>query len=104
MKNFIDEKVFSIGRMTSGRLFLELTSDIGWEGFPNYAQEFVKLLSGSVISRSDSVDTRIWGVMINNEILRLVYEDFPVMVSLESKSEEGDRIIEDLRAFFTKRD
>ncbi|WP_428555635.1 DUF3630 family protein [Pseudomonas edaphica] len=97
MKSFIDNKVFALGRMKSGRLYVELLSDVGWEGFPNYAEEFVKLFSGSITSRNDSVDTRVWGVIIKGQSLRLVYEDFPVMISLESQSEGGDRFIEGLR-------
>lgn len=102
MKSFVDEKVFSLGRMKSGRLYVELTSDVGWDGFPNYANEFVKLFSGRIISKNDSVDTRVWGVIINGRLLRLVYEDFPVMISLESQSEEGDRFIEGLREVLIK--
>lgn len=97
MKKFIDDDVYALGRMKSGRLCAELISDVGWEGFPDYAEKFIKLFSGSIISRSDSVDTRVWGVIIKGQPLRLVYEDFPVMISLESQSEEGDRFIEGLR-------
>ncbi|VVP60963.1 DUF3630 family protein [Pseudomonas fluorescens] len=97
MKKFIDENVYSIGRMKSGKLYVELISDVGWEGFPDYAEEFIKQFSGSIINRNDSVDTRVWGVIIKGQSLRLVYEDFPVMISLESQSEGGDRFIEELR-------
>lgn len=97
MKGFIDDKVYALGRMKSGRLYAELISDVGWEGFPNYAEEFIKLFSGSIISRNDAVDTRVWGVIIKGQSLRLVYEDFPVMISLESQSEGGDRFVEELR-------
>lgn len=97
MKKFIDKKVFSLGRMKNERLYAELNSDVGWEGFPEYAEEFVNLFSGSVISRSDSVDTRVWEVIVKGGLLRLVYEDFPVMVSLESQDKEGDRFIKDLK-------
>lgn len=102
MRKIIDEKVFSLGRMRSGRLYAELTSDVGWEGLPSYAEEFVKLFSGKIISRSDSVDTRVWGVIIEDLLLRLVYEDFPVMISLESQSEEGDRLMEKLKEISIK--
>ena len=97
MKRFIDEGVYALGRMKSGRLYVELISDVGWEGFPDYAEEFIKLFSGGITSRSDSVDTRVWGLTIKGQSLRLVYEDFPVMISLESQSEEGDRFVEGLR-------
>ncbi|MET0774906.1 MAG: DUF3630 family protein [Pseudomonas mandelii] len=94
----IDEEVFSIGSMSSGRLYADLTSDVGWEGFPNYAEEFVNMFSGRIVSRSDSVDTRVWDILLNNESLRLVYEDFPVMITLESQSDGGDEFIEALKA------
>jgi hypothetical protein len=104
MKKIVDEKVFALGRMRSGRLYAELTSDVGWEGFPDYVEEFVKLFSGKIISRSDSADTRVWGVVIKDRVLRLVYEDFPVMICLESQSEEGDQFIEELTEFSAKYD
>jgi len=99
MNKFIDENVFSVGRMKSGRLYVELNSKVGWEGFPGYAEEFVRLFSGEVVCRSDSADARVWEVVINNQVLRLVYEDFPVMISLESKTDGGDEFIEGLRVF-----
>lgn len=39
MKKFINDNVYALGRMTSGRLCAELISDVGWEGFPNYAED-----------------------------------------------------------------
>ena len=98
MPMLIDEKTFSIGSMRSGRLYADLTSEVGWEGFPSYAEAFVNMFFGEIVSRSDSVDTRVWGVSLNNESLRLVYEDFPVMITLESQSDGGDKFIEELKA------
>lgn len=40
--------------------------------------------------------------MINDQLLRLVYEDFPVMISLESQSEQGDRLVEELKEICIK--
>lgn len=34
---------------------------------------------------------------LNSENLRLVYEDFPVMITLESQSDGGDKFIEELK-------
>ena len=97
MRVFIEDEAFFVGNMKSGRLYMDLTSTVGWEGFPSYAEEFVKLLSGEILNRSDSVDVRVWEVTLRGLHLRLVYEDFPVMISLESQSEEGDDLIEALR-------
>ena len=56
MKKFIDGSVFSINRMRSGRLCAELTSDVSWEEFSDYAYGFVECLSGSVVRKGDAVD------------------------------------------------
>lgn len=96
MSMLIDRKAFVIGRMSSGRLYAELTSEIGWEGFPDYAEKFVNMFSGRIVSKNDSVDCRVWGVLLNNQSLRLVYEDFPLMITLESQSDGGDEFIEAL--------
>ncbi|KPB78233.1 Uncharacterized protein AC505_5078 [Pseudomonas syringae pv. maculicola] len=40
------------------------------------------------------MDVRVWDVQIKGEAFFLAYEDFPSMVSLESKSAKGDALIE----------
>jgi hypothetical protein len=80
--------------MASGNLSLILTENMNWDKFPDFAEEFVKLLGGKIISRSDAVDIRVWEVMIDNSIFWLSYDDFPSEVSLESKDKESsDKII-----------
>lgn len=96
MKEFISEKDLALGRMSSGRLYLELTTSVGWEGFPSYAEALVKFLSGAVVSRNDSADTRVWVVVVEGILLWLVYDDLPVMISFEAKSDEGDRFLQRL--------
>ena len=85
--------------MKSGRFYAELNEKYSWEEFPIYAEEFSKLLSGEILSRNDSFDIRVWILLVEKVRLRLVYEDFPVMISLESQNEEGDLIIKSLVKF-----
>ncbi|MHA6194459.1 DUF3630 family protein [Pseudomonas wadenswilerensis] len=89
--------------MKTGRLCADLHTQVGWEGFPEYVKEFLKVFSGRVMSRYDSVDTRLWEILLEGEKLRLVYEDFPVMICLESISSNGDGFIRRLEVMVGNR-
>jgi len=78
-------------------LCLELTESIGWKQFPQFAEQVVTLLDGTVSSKADGVELCVWRVRIQNCDLRLVYEDFPTMVSMESSSDEGDILLRKLQ-------
>ncbi|EGH97738.1 MULTISPECIES: DUF3630 family protein [Pseudomonas syringae group] len=84
----------AIEKMHSGHSCLSLSAEVDWEGFPRYAEIILGLLGGTVTSKSDAVDVRVWDVQIKGEAFFLAYEDFPSMVSLESKSAKGDALIE----------
>lgn len=90
MIKMIDKNVFAVEKMRSGRLSVSLTSDVGWEGFPGYVLKFLEIFPGRVMMKNDSVDTRVWKVIISEQEYDMVYEDFPVLISIESKSERGD--------------
>ena len=94
----------SIETMHSGRACLNLTSHINWEDFPDYAKKLLGLLHGSVEKRSDAVDVRIWEVIIENEKFQLTFDDFPVMVSLESLTHKGDSLLCEFKATLTNQD
>lgn len=83
--------------MASGNLSLKLTEDMNWDKFPDFAEEFVKYFGGEIISRSDSVDIRVWEVIIDNSVFWLSYDDFPSGVSLDSKDKESSAIILKIR-------
>lgn len=76
--------------MASGNSCLELTEKISWDDFADYADKLLGILNGKVYSKTASFDIIIWEVSINGENFRLVFDDLPVMVMLESSSEEGD--------------
>ena len=83
--------------MASGNLSLKLSEEVNWDKFPDFAEEFVKYLGGEIISRSDSVDIRVWEVLIDNSVFWLSYDDFPSGVSLDSKDKEGSAKIIKIR-------
>lgn len=95
IKSNIDQ--LEVCTMASGNLSLKLTENMNWVNFPDFAEEFLKLLGGKVISRSDEVDIRVWEVVIENSVFWLSYDDFPSEVSLDSKNKEGSDKITKIR-------
>lgn len=89
--------------MASGHLCLNLTERISWEEFPVFAERFIPSIRGEITGKSDGPDLRLWEVTIDAQPLRFVFDDFPVMVSLESHSDEGDAILKRLYGELAKR-
>jgi len=87
----------NIDILRSGRACLNLTSRINWEDFPDYAEGLLDLLDGKIEKKSDSFDIRVWEVTIDSEIFCLTFDDFPVMVSLESLTPKGDLLLTDFK-------
>jgi hypothetical protein len=96
MAAFIPEKL-TLRVMACGNLCLELTETLGWEDFPEFANELLALLDGTVLSKADGVETCLWEVRIQGCDFSLVYDDYPNMVSLASLSIEGDVLLRDLQ-------
>lgn len=84
--------------IASGHLSLELTDQPSWESFERYAEELLRRLDARVVERGSTVDMHLWTVEIETVPLRLVYEDFPNRVSLESDSYPGDMLLRKLQA------
>lgn len=80
----------------SGMLGVELTQNISYNEFPIFAEQMLKKVQGSVVSRSALPDAHLWQVVINDVPLELVYEDFPQSVSLEAVSKKGNDLLENL--------
>lgn len=93
MLDYIEIESLGIELTYSGRACLNLTSLVGWDAFPDFAKKLARYLDASIVHKFDSVDVRIWELSINDAILRLVFDDFPVMVSLESPNESTDAIL-----------
>jgi len=87
----------NIEAMHSGRFCLNLTSCINWENFPDYAKAVLELLDGKIEKKTDTFDTRAWEVSIERERFYLTYDDFPIMVSLESLTPKGDLLLSEFK-------
>lgn len=102
MKELTEVSVLSLEMMSSGHSCLNLSSKVSWEGFSEYAEKILEKLGGVIYKKSDSPDVRVWDVLIQGELLRLVFDDFPTMVSLESKSESGDKVLLSIKALLSE--
>jgi len=94
----------SVESMHNGHKSLNLTEQVSWAGFPTYASELGRVLENCRAPRvvADSVEMRIWELSISNVTVSLVWNDFPNMVSLESRDDLGDAVI--AKAFLVLRD
>lgn len=84
-------------RMASGHLCLNLSERVGWGGFERYADDLLAAIGGTKVRvLAESVEMRIWEVSVRGQPLKLVYDDYPVGVSLESSEKSGDDELERL--------
>ncbi|MHB8874568.1 MAG: DUF3630 family protein [Myxococcaceae bacterium] len=95
-------EALSLEKMASGHSCLNLSERISWEHFGAYAERLLRTLGGLKISVADSVEMRVWTVSIDGRVLSLVFSDYPAMVSLESSDDEGDKVLDDVRAKLLK--
>lgn len=79
--------------MHSGNWCIELTEEGNWEYFPRFAEAFSKQIGFAIINRADAVDMRIFEIEYLGQRIRLVYEDFPNGISLESMNASGAAIL-----------
>lgn len=86
----------AIEKMASSHESLSLSERISWEDFPRFAEDLISLFGGEIIEKIDGPDIRLWQVKYRASTLRLVFDDYPLMVSLESLDSNGDLIIHDL--------
>jgi len=85
-----------VTQMANGHLCLNLSSTITWDCFPFFADNFLKRYNGKVLDKAESPEMRLWTVEILETIFRLVFDDYPTMVSLESSNTKGDVIVKEL--------
>lgn len=92
----IQYDALALTTMASGHLCLNLSEMITWEGFPAYANAFLSAVGGKRMHAADAADIRLWVITIDGQQLRLVFDDFPVMISLESGDPLGDAVLRKL--------
>jgi hypothetical protein len=84
--------------MASGHLCLNLSESVSWEDFPAYANAVLAAVGGKRTRSAEASDVRLWEVVIDGQTLRLVFDDFPAMVSLESQDALGDAVLREIQA------
>ncbi len=82
--------------MASGHGSLNLSERVDWSEFPGYAQQLLAEIGGRQVSQDDGPDIRLWEVEVRGERLRLVYDDYPQMVSLDAGSDAADFLLRSL--------
>lgn len=96
MNNF---ELLKITNMHSGHLCLELTECISWDLFPSVAEATTQVIGAKILEKIDGPDIRIWKIEFGGAMLRLVFDDYPVMMTIESPDDLGDkqlRLIHDM--------
>ncbi len=86
----------NLSKMQSGNLSLELSEKIDWDIFPAYIYEILNYTSGKITNKNDLHDMRMWNIEIDGLEVRVVYEDFPQMASVESDSLSANEFLEKL--------
>lgn len=79
--------------MSSGHLCVNLSENVSWEGFPAFADALLKRIRGTRTRTTEGVDVRLWDVVIDGQNVQLLFDDFPTMVSLESRDARGDEVL-----------
>jgi hypothetical protein len=84
--------------MASGHAALDLTEAVSWEAFPRYAERLARLIGATVLPGVDGVDMRMVDLVVQGVPVRLVFSDYPLLVSLEADSDAGDAAIRVIHA------
>jgi len=94
--NSLELDALTVQKMASGHLCLNLSEHVGWQGFPEFAEKLLHAVGGEIMRKTDGPDMRLWDVRIEGSGLSLVFDDYPVMTSLESSDQAGDIVIQNL--------
>jgi hypothetical protein len=84
--------------MASGERALRLTSQVSWDGFPEFAEAVVARLGGKITLRSDSGDERVWTFERNGALYWISFEDLSGEVSIEPRDPQAGSFLEEIRA------
>ncbi|HLB33372.1 MAG: hypothetical protein A3F67_06170 [Verrucomicrobia bacterium RIFCSPHIGHO2_12_FULL_41_10] len=99
-------EALKIKKGKSGNLYLDLSDQIGWDGFSEFLERFLKITGGKIIKELPVGPDIIITIEINGCRLDLICEDdFPpdITVWLGSNSLEGDQLLRELYKDFLSR-
>lgn len=91
---FLRLESLALEKVFSGNLSLNLTAQVSWEDFPDFAEKFISLIDGKVVEQIRAIDMHLWRVKVGECMLDLVFDDYPLMVTLESADRDGDALLE----------
>lgn len=86
----------SVEPMANGWRCLLLTEAVGWEEFPAYAAAISRRVGGRLCEVVDGPDIRMRGLWVGFRRFWIVFDDFPLGVTIEPRSKRADRAIERL--------
>jgi hypothetical protein len=92
----LELEALSIRSMENGSSCVRLTERISWDQFPEYARRLSDVLGAEGEGEYDLADGRIRDVVIDGCAFSIVWEDLPVGVSLEPRSDEAATRIPEL--------
>ncbi len=87
----------TIQKMASGHLYATLIENIDLDDFAFLAKEWSVKLDADVISKAYNFDVHIWNVKLSGELFYLAGDVWQNALTLESTSDAGDKIIQDLK-------
>jgi hypothetical protein len=88
----------NVTAMASGNLSLLITEDVSWDSFPEQARQFVERFNGRVLKRIDTPVERMWIVLIKWRPFWLIFEDFPLGLSLDSMNRFCNPVVREIYA------
>lgn len=89
--------------MASGATSLRLTRQVSWEEFPDYVEQLIELLDGSIDERVDTAVERVVAVTILGRPFWISLDDFDLGVSLDPRDPGAAGLIPELRRRLMRR-
>lgn len=87
----------TVQKMASGHLYVTLVENINLDDFPVLAKEWSARLGADVIRKAYNFDVQIWNIKLSRELFYLAGDIWQNALTLESTSDAGDKIIQDLK-------
>jgi hypothetical protein len=88
----------TVESMANGWKCILLTEAVGWEEFPAYAAAIALMAGGRLGEVVDGPDLRMRGLWVGFRRFWIVFDGFPLGVTIEPRSKRADRAIDRLHS------